>query len=276
MKTSKVHKTSPLPFMGQKRRFLKKFTEVLKSNSPNGIYIDLFGGSGLLSHTVKQMYPDSTVVFNDYDNFSERLAAIDQTNRLIEDLRNLVIDLPKDRAIPSDRRKSLIDRVRHEELSIGYVDYVTVSSNLLFAMNYAHDLETLCRQTFYNGLRDTPYNAKGYLEGVIRESMDYKLLFEKYKEQDNVVFLIDPPYLSTETYPYRSSHWKLGDYLDVLDVLKVPKYYYFTSNKSQVIELCEWLESKVPGANPFNSSVIYSHQTNPSQTSRYTDIMIVK
>lgn len=276
MKTSKTHRSSPLPFMGQKRRFLKKFTEVLVNNSPNATYVDLFGGSGLLAHTVKQFYPNAKVVYNDYDNFNQRLENIGNTNALLSDIRILIADLPKDKAIPKDRRKPILDRIHREEKSVGYVDYVTISSNLLFAMNYAHDLETLSRQTFYNVVRDSPYNADGYLDGVDRVSLDYKALFDQYKDLDDVVFLVDPPYLSTETYVYKSSYWKLGDYLDVLNVLNVPHYYYFTSNKSQIIELCSWMETKVPGVNPFGGSVIYSHVTNASQTSKYTDIMIVK
>src|SRR5690606_15307205 len=98
MKTSKTHRSSPLPFMGQKRRFLKKFTEVLVNNSPNATYIDLFGGSGLLAHTVKQFYPESTVVYNDYDNFNQRLENIYNTNTLLRDIRNLIADLPQDKA----------------------------------------------------------------------------------------------------------------------------------------------------------------------------------
>src|SRR5690606_22828410 len=179
-------------------------------------------------------------------------------------------------AIPSARRKPIIDRIRHEEISVGYVDYLTISSNLLFAMNYAHDLDTLQRQTFYNVMRGTPYDATGYLDGVERICQDYKAVFAQYKDVSNVVFLVDPPYLSTDTQMYKSTHWKLGEYLDVLDVLDVPRYYYFTSNKSQIIELCEWMERKVPGANPFKHTAIYSHVTNASQTSKYTDIMIVK
>jgi len=276
MKTSKTHKSSPLPFMGQKRRFLKKFMDVLVSNSPTAIYVDLFGGSGLLAHTVKQFYPEARVIYNDYDNFYQRLKSIDRTNKLLDDIRNLIRDLPKDKAIPSDRRRPILDRIYQDEQAHGYVDYITISSNLLFAMNYAHDYDSLTRQTFYNVLRDTPYNAEGYLEGVERVSTDYKTLFEQLKGEENIVFLVDPPYLSTETYAYKSSYWKLGDYLDVLDILKVPHYYYFTSNKSQIIELCEWMDRKVPGVNPFNGSVIYSHVTNANQTSKYTDIMIVK
>ena len=51
----KKYTQAPLPFQGQKRRFLKPFKTALESFPADAVYVDLFGGSGLLSHTVKQM-----------------------------------------------------------------------------------------------------------------------------------------------------------------------------------------------------------------------------
>ncbi len=58
----KIYNQAPLPFQGQKRRFLKDFKEALKGFPCDAIYVDLFGGSGLLSHTVKSVYPQSKAV----------------------------------------------------------------------------------------------------------------------------------------------------------------------------------------------------------------------
>jgi len=44
---------SPLPFQGQKRKFTREFANALGQYPRDGVYVDLFGGSGLLSHTVK-------------------------------------------------------------------------------------------------------------------------------------------------------------------------------------------------------------------------------
>ena len=83
----KIFTTAPLPFMGQKRKFLKQFKPALKGYSATATYVDLFGGSGLLSHTVKAIYPESRVIYNDFDNYCQRLENIDKTNQLIRDLR---------------------------------------------------------------------------------------------------------------------------------------------------------------------------------------------
>lgn len=49
----KKYNNSPLPFQGQKRNFITEFKAALQNYPDEAIYIDLFGGSGLLSHTVR-------------------------------------------------------------------------------------------------------------------------------------------------------------------------------------------------------------------------------
>ncbi|EER45929.1 hypothetical protein AM305_03912, partial [Actinobacillus minor NM305] len=50
-------KQAPLPFIGQKRMFLKHFSQILNDNIDSDgegwTIVDVFGGSGLLSHTAK-------------------------------------------------------------------------------------------------------------------------------------------------------------------------------------------------------------------------------
>lgn len=41
------------------------------------------------------------------------------------------------------------------------------------------------------------------------------LLYEDYKSIPNVLFLVDPPYLSTDVSAYKENYWKLIDYLQV-------------------------------------------------------------
>ncbi len=104
--------------------------------------------------------------------------------------------------------------------------------------------------------------------------MDYKALFKEYKECKNVVFLVDPPYLSTDSSTYGSNgYWKLQDYLNVLFVLVNQNYFYFTSNKSQVVELCEWISTVSTTANPFAQAVKINVNTSVTHQSAYTDIM---
>ncbi|MDA6072768.1 DNA adenine methylase [Flavobacterium sp. AC] len=274
MEKKKIFKSAPLPFMGQKRKFLKQFEPALQKYSPTAIYVDLFGGSGLLSHTVKSFYPDATVIYNDFDNYRERLKNIEKTNQLITELREILRDYLPDNKITGNKRDLVLLRIKQAQKE-GYVDYITLSSNLLFSMNYASNFETFEKETLYNCIRKSNYVATGYLDGLEVTNKCYKDLFQQYKDVPNVIFLVDPPYLSTETGTYKS-FWKLRDYLDVLQVLDGTSYFYFTSNKSSIIELCEWIETKTPMSNPFTGAYTETMNTTVTYSSSYTDIMIYK
>lgn len=268
----KTYTTAPLPFMGQKRRFLTEFKAALKQYPNDAIYVDLFGGSGLLSHTVKRFHPEATVIYNDFDNYRERIAAIPATNALISDIRKLVAGLPKDKKIDEPVKQAILKRIKKEK---GFVDYITLSSSLLFSMNYVTDFQQLSKATFYNVVKQSDYNAEGYLDGLQVVSCDYKELFKKYQGNERVVFMVDPPYLSTEAGTYKS-YWKLSDYLDVLDVLNGGRYFYFTSNKSHIVELCNWVSTRTGWANPFAQSSTATANVQMNYSASYTDIMINK
>ena len=90
---------APLPFVGQKRMFASEFRKVLKRFSDRTVFVDLFGGSGLLSHITKRERPDATVIYNDHDNYRERLENISRTNALLSDLRRLSEGIPRHRML---------------------------------------------------------------------------------------------------------------------------------------------------------------------------------
>lgn len=273
-KKSKKFNTSPLPFMGQKRNFLKSFVIALKNYPEDAIYVDLFGGSGLLSHTVKQHYPTSRVIYNDFDNYTERVKNIAKTNSLLADFRLILGDYPKDKKIDEPYKSRILARLKQEN-EAGFVDWITVSSSILFCMKYFLSYEEFTKGTFYNTMRLSEYDAEGYLEGVEVVHDDYKVIYEQYKDCANVVFLVDPRYLSTDVKAYKN-YWRLADYLDVLKVLKDTRYFYFTSNKSSIVELCEWIQDNTGGANPFSDATTVSMKATVTFQSSYTDIMLFK
>lgn len=265
--------TSPLPFQGQKRNFVRHFKEALVNYPSKATYIDLFGGSGLLSHTVKSYYPDARVIYNDYDDFAARLAQIQTTNTLQAALRAILLDLPRKTKI-TEPYKSKVVKLLIAADNDGYSDWITMSSNLLFSMNYSTSVADLVKQTMYNKVRLSKYDAAGYLQGVEIVRFDYKELFSQYNNKKDVVFLVDPPYLSTDVSTYGSAgYWKLRDYLNVLQVLQGNSYFYFTSNKSQVFELCEWVSTLTSTNNPFNDATLTAVTVSTTHNTGYTDIM---
>ena len=264
----KQYLSAPLPFVGQKRMYIKDFKEVLKQFPDDAVYVDLFGGSGLLSHITKWEKPDATVIYNDFDNYSQRLNNIGRTNALLAEIREIVGNFPRrERLSPEIREKIL--HLLDEEGKNGFMDYITLSTSLMFSMKYATDLDGLKKESFYNTVRQSNYVCDGYLDGLQVVSCDYKELVAKYRNIQNVVYLVDPPYLSTEVGTYRM-RWRLSDYLDVLSVLVGSSYIYFTSDKSDILELCQWLGS------PFAEAGQKSMHRTMNYSSSYTDIMLYK
>lgn len=270
----KTYNKAPLPFQGQKRNFVKKFKEALKDFPADAIYVDLFGGSGLLSHNVKSVHPDATVIYNDYDDYSARLRNIEKTNLLISDIREIAKGLPSKKRIEEPFRSQILQRIKEES---GFVDFITLSGNLLFSGNYAKDLEDLEKQTFYQRVTNAQYNGDDYLKGCDVVSECYQDLFAKYSHLDNVVFLLDPPYLSTDVKSYTNEkYWKLTDYLNVLKTIEGKSFFYFTSNKSQIVELLNWLTDNDYGYNAFKDATTTTTTTSVNYSSKFEDIMIYK
>ena len=276
----KVYAMAPLPFQGQKRKFVSQFKTALvelKERQEVSCVVDLFGGSGLLSRIAKDVFPEAEVVYNDYDNYHCRLLNVEKTNSLLTDLRSLLADYPRKIRIEQPYRSKIIERIAEEEKT-GYVDYITLSSSLLFSAKYVLSLEALQKESFYNNVRTEGYdfNARNYLNSLKIVKEDYMILFDAYKDREGVLFLIDPPYLSTDTTTYHSDkYWRLKNYLDVLNTLKTDNYFYFTSNKSQLVELFEWLESNCGLVSPFKGSVLKTTQSS-GKVLNYSDMMLYK
>ena len=272
----KQYLSAPLPFVGQKRMFAKEFIKVLKQYPDDAVFVDLFGGSGLLSHITKCQKPNATVVYNDYDNYRLRLNNIPRTNILLADLRAIVGNMPKHSCIKGEKRDYIFSRLEQEEREYGYIDFISISAALMFSMKYVSSIPEMKRESLYNNLRLNDYPlADDYLEGIDVVSADYKEVFERYRNVPNVVFLVDPPYLSTEVGTYKM-YWRLSDYLDVLTVLKDRDFVYFTSNKSSIIELCEWIGNNKALGNPFEECQRVEFNATMNYNAKYTDIMLYR
>lgn len=268
---------APLPFQGQKRMFLGAFKQALGYFSPTATYVDLFGGSGLLSYTTKQHYPQAKVIYNDYDNYVQRLRNIDKTNALLADIRQIVIKSPtyrKSEKLEEKYKKQVLKRIEQER---GFVDYITLSANLVFSSKFCKNFEELKNQNIYTyntKITNYNFNIQEYLHGleVVRE--DYHDLYKEFFAASNAVFIIDPPYFKTNTTTYNDG-LLITDTLNILKYLQQLKYIFFTSSKSHVVEIGRWLQKNTAFC-PFKGAFMLKKTMHPNHKSKYLDIMIFK
>lgn len=257
---------APLPFNGQKRRFAGKFAELLAEHFTGRatMVVDLFGGSGLLSRVAKDVLPAARVVYNDYDNYAERLANTGRTNALLRELRDIVLrgGTVYQKRLPEDAKRQCVQAIRrHGET--GYTDFVTISRALLFSNKNVFSEEEMEAEVFYNRLplksyynRDVRYKdgakarprglaedayepydleAAKWLEGLERTHCHWRELYMRYKDEPGAVFVADPPYVGTrnDAYSYAGRRWSASDGLAVLDVCRSGRpFFYFISKKS--------------------------------------------
>lgn len=275
MKETKKYTGSPLPFRGTKRYYVKRFREVLQQVGDVDTIADLFGGSGLLARVAKDTLPHCRVIYNDFDFYVDRLARIGETNALLHEIAPLLTNVQKKKKVPQEvKRKVLSVILKYQQR--GEVDYITLSASLLFSGKWAQSYEQMAKQTMYNMIVRGDYDATNYLNGLEVAHEDYRTLFDAHKDNKRALFVLDPPYLQTEVTAYKEGmHWYLKDYLDVLPLIQQTKYVMFTSGKSQILELCRWLNQNY-NAGLLKGSVKYERNSNVSHSATYKDIMIAR
>lgn len=242
----KLYKKAPLPYQGQKRNFINELCELVRPyNDKNVVFVDAFGGSGLVSNTIKYTCPNARVIWNDYDNYKQRLDSIEQTNEILQKILAIAFKYQKWEKIKDADKEKIISIIKEYEKN-GFVDVCTISTYFLYQCNYAFDTETLSKKTFYFNSRDTTRyinkSCDGYLAGVERVRCDAFSLIDNYKDNHNAILVLDPPYLQTDTGGYNmSKSWTLAEFLKLIDVLKEhPNFIFFSNEKSQALEFFNW------------------------------------
>lgn len=267
---------APLPFQGQKRKFVKLFAEKIETLPDDTVFVDLFGGSGLLSRAAKDTKPMCQVIYNDYDDYHLRIANIANTNKLIAEIRSITGSMPRFQRLSSDIKEKILTVIAKHEQDVGYVDYITISSSIMFSSKYVLSLNGLRKESFYNSVKKQDYDrASDYLDGLEICKCDYMRLFDEFKNNEKAFFICDPPYLNTDVTTYKMN-WTLRDYLRVLNCLRASQFAFFTSEKSSLIELLEWLEDKFSYNNPLKKANEYRIRTTVNGTAGYEDIMLLK
>lgn len=232
----KFYNKSPLPFVGQKRNFLKPFVELLHrtiaGDGDGWTIVDVFGGSGLLSHAAKHTKPHARVIYNDFDHYRERVANIADINRLYHQLAAIVGDIPRNTRLDNATKARIINTIEQFD---GYVDVGVLQSWLLFSGNQVESLTALYKKQFWQNLPQKPYeSAVDYLQGVECVRVDFLALLREHVGKEKTLLILDPPYLCTDQKAYnKPSYFDLVRFLELMHNIK-PPFVIFSSSKSEI------------------------------------------
>ena len=277
--TNNYLKQAPLSFVGQKRNFVKHYVKVLNENIPGDgegwTIVDAFGGSGLLSHVSKRIKPKARVIYNDFDNYAERIANIESTERLRVKLLKCCEGVGKNDKLSVEVKSEVVDAIK---MHGDFVDWLSVSAWLKFAGSSAvYNVEDLASQNIlYNRIRQSPIVcALDYFDGVEKVKADFKSLLNEHKGNNKALFVLDPPYICTDQAKYTNEwYFDLIDFLDLADIVRAP-FVLFSSSKSEILKFIDWSE-KTGKYKELHNPKSVSIKGVVNGQSRYTDNMLYK
>ncbi|WP_230660411.1 hypothetical protein [Psychrobacter sp. I-STPA10] len=275
----KLYNKAPLPFVGQKRNFLKAFRTVINNHIQNDgagwTIIDTFGGSGLLANNAKHFKPAANVIYNDFDGYSERLKHISDTNLLRHSLLDALGDSPRGKKL-SKHVKSKVQSVIQD--FDGYIDLQSISTWVLFSGKQVSSVDELFKQTMYNTIRCSDYNlADGYLDGIEIVSLSFEKLLPTYQTSPKTLLILDPPYVSTKQGAYSlDNYFGMVQFLTLMKLVR-PPYILFSSTRSEVLAYMDYLkDNDVAAWERLGGFDIVSQISRINQLATYEDNMIYK
>lgn len=242
-----------MPYRGSKWKFRNQIYEGLKGikfDDDLKIY-DLFGGSGALSIIFKCILPKAKIILNDYDQIIEKDGKnkVDESltlaNKVLNELKAILKpeDLEKDKIKNEEKVHKILDKYK-KQLDEDIIARQIVSANINFNGRYE-----LRASSYWNRFKKTDYDMYYHnFEGIKIIHKDYQeILNDKEIEEDKTqkLFLLDPPYLYTETTGYNMTYWKLSKYLYMLIyIFKHPQYKFilFEGKKSCLDDVFEFFQ----------------------------------
>lgn len=246
--TLKEYSKPPLPFEGNKKLWRKNYKEILKEYNDIEIFVDLFGGSGILSNWTKNTYKNAIVIYNDFDNYCERLNNIQTTNDLLSDIRNILKDVSAHKVVDDEKTQQIKDLFEQYKNDNKFIDLKTLKVQIHYTRRInidTTDIDKFFKDKLYNNInKNNIDNAEDYLNGINIVSMDWRKLYNYCKEtfkEYKICFILDPPYLYTDKSQYNCRYWKLNDSIELLDILKRYPFIFFNSSKSGFKELVDIL-----------------------------------
>ncbi len=272
-----LHKTAPLPFIGQKRNFINHFIKVINDNIEDDgqgwTIVDAFGGSGLLSHVSKAIKPKATVIYNDFDDYHRRLQHISDTNRLRQALFDILKALPRGKKLEKPAKQTVINCIANFD---GFVDWKTVGTWILFSGKFVNNIDELRKQTLYNRIRLSDFaSADDYLQGLIVVKTDFEELLKQHQNNPKCLFILDPPYICTEQGMYANkSYFGMVEFLRLMRLVR-PPFIFFSSTRSELVEYLDFvIHYKAENYEPLQGYQRIAINTIVNSSAKYEDNLI--
>ena len=244
-------------------------------NPDDYIFLDMFGGSGLLSHNLKLLMPTAEVVYNDYDNYTRFFSqeSLNVMKNLYSDLINIAGEQIRINGaiqkIPVDKGEKIVKVINdYVDKYNDLINFRQLGSWLLFSAQAFEKIKGFYSNNLYNRIaKQFPDVSNDYLKGLTIEHLDFRELYQKYSTRNKKLFLIcDPPYIATDSGNYRD-WFVLKDFLELMDICEKETFIMFSSNKSEFNNFVDWHKQKYKNESAFNGVKLFLEQKTHLATS---------
>ncbi|MDR0510404.1 MAG: hypothetical protein LBH06_04860 [Rikenellaceae bacterium] len=221
--------------------------------------------------------PEARVVWNDFDNFAQRLAAIPQTNELVAQIGQAMGDSKYKGRLPLSVCRNITGIITDHASRCQYVDHLTLSAILLFSGNYADSVDAPVRSANNQGLfrwSFPRYDTTGYLEGARAGERRLAGYCRRICRARRRAVCCRP---SVCYYRYielcKDTFQSITSYLDAFNVLRDNSFIYFTSEKSGITDIFNWFERRFGYTTPLSGAKLKTLVRATGAGNRYTDMM---
>ena len=212
----------PVRFSGNKKLW-QEFIEKKALELPeNATVVDAFGGSGIISYYITKIRPDIKVIYNDFDNYLNRVEHIEDLEQVRKDLQKICGKrthgtLRKNNGLDKnpidDEKKSKIIKYLNKRKDKNlFTDYNVITTWLTHGFSARDEIsEDL---SLVNGIPVDPLNieyAKEYYNTLkpLKTKFDIRNLNKSKRLQNllhdtSVYWVLDPPYRETDCYDYKN------------------------------------------------------------------------
>ena len=216
----------PIRFSGNKKLW-QDFIESQALKLPeNARVIDAFGGSGIISYYITKIRPDLTVVWNDFDNYLNRVDHIEDLEQIRQDLKQIAgerthgvlrkdngLDKPK---LTNKKKQKIIDYLNNRLKNNMYIDDNVVSTWITYGFSGRDKIEDMTQETLMvNNIPADSFNierAKEYADTLRPLKTKFNITnlnnskrLQAYLQDKNTFWILDPPYRETDTSDYKES-----------------------------------------------------------------------
>lgn len=204
---NRAFREPPLAFSGNKKYWAAELMDEASLLPPGATVWDVFGGSAVCARCIKDARPDVRVIWNDFDNYSDRLRHIAESEELRKTLYRMfggVGDASLCRPLTPDEARAFHEVCVAHHQRFGFFDDLLVRRwSSIGCPKGFYDLNNPPEKLFSRVPR-TPLkvaDAERWLDGLEITRCEARQL----PIQDGDFVILDPPYVETTCSEYRGS-----------------------------------------------------------------------